>query len=180
MHETQAIEATQQWLKLFVIGHNLCPFAHKEFARKRIHYAFQPEHCDSAYYDHVVHEIERLIEQPHISTSLLIWPMATCFEEFLSLVGMAEHIIQTHGWHHSFQLAHFHPNYCFAETSADDASNYTNRSPFPMLHLLRVDDMAGVLAKYPNPESIPERNIRYTIAMGSEKLKELLKQCSEK
>lgn len=179
MNEAQAIEATQRWLEWLVIGQNLCPFSHKEFARKRIHYAYQADHSDNAYYDSLILEVKRLIEQPEISTSLLIWPNAKDFEGFLSLIGMAEQVLQSHGWHHHFQLAHFHPEYCFADTSEDDPSNYTNRSPVPMLHLLRVDQVARVLEKYPHPESIPERNIRHTLAMGKEKLEQLLVTCKK-
>lgn len=179
MNEAQAMNATKRWLKRLVIDHNLCPFAHKEFARNRIHYAYQAEHTDEAYYDNIVHEVQRLINHPHISTSLLIWPKAKDFDGFLSLVGMAEQALRSHNWHHDFQLAHFHPDYCFADTTQDDPSNYTNRSPFPMLHLLRADHMARVLEKYPNPEDIPERNIRYTLDMGEAKLKRLLAECKK-
>lgn len=171
------IEETQHWLKLLVIDHNLCPFAHKEYARNRIHYACMSEHDENAYYDSVINEVERLISTPSISTSLLLWPAVESFEGFLSLVGMAEQILVSHGWQQHFQLAHFHPNYCFADAPADDPANYTNRSPYPMLHLLRVDDMERVLAKYPTPENIPTRNIDHVRALGSEQLKDILNRC---
>ena len=173
------IEETQCWVKALVIDHNLCPFAHKDYAQNRIHYAVMAKNNDNAYYDSVVNEVERLIATPSISTSLLIWPAAESFEGFLSLVGMAEQILISHGWQHEFQLAHFHPNYCFAEAQADDPANYTNRSPYPMLHFLRTDDMARVLSKYPNPENIPARNIEHARTLGTDQLIQILNSCKK-
>ncbi len=174
------IEETQRWLKLLVIDQNLCPFAHKEHAQNLIHYAYNTKHNDNAYYDSVVTEVERLITNPEISTTLLLWPEVESFESFLSLVGMAEQILVSHKWHHNFQLAHFHPHYCFLDAEPDALENYTNRSPYPMLHILRSDHMARVLNKYPNPEQIPLRNIAHVQAMGVEQLMALLAHCKIK
>lgn len=171
------IEETGRWLKLLVIDHNLCPFAHKDYAQNRIYYAVMAEANDNAYYDSVVNEIERMIATAEISTTLLLWPAAQSFDNFINLVGLAEHILTSHGWQHDFQLAHFHPNYCFSDSDINDAANYTNRSPYPMLHLLRSEDMEKVLSKYPKPENIPLRNIEHVRAMGTKQLVEILNDC---
>lgn len=170
-------DETARWLKSLVIDHNLCPFAHKDYAQNRIYYAVMAEANDNAYYDSVVNEVDRMIVTHDISTTLLLWPAAQSFDNFINLVAMAEHILTSHGWQNDIQLAHFHPNYCFADTDENDAANYTNRSPYPMLHLLRAENMARVLSKYPNPENIPARNIEHTRTLGTKQLIDILNNC---
>lgn len=174
------LDETKRWLKQFVLEHNLCPFAHKDYAQNKIHYTCMSEHDDNAYYDSVVAEVERLFNTAEISTTLLLWPELREFNDFLSVVGMAEQILISHGWQHDFQLAHFHPDYCFTDTDEDDLANYTNRSPYPMLHILRVEQMAQVLARYPEPEQIPERNIAHVRQLGLAYLQALLTGLSHK
>ncbi|MCX7088408.1 MAG: DUF1415 family protein, partial [Methylococcales bacterium] len=77
----------------------------------------------------------------------------------------------------TYQLASFHPEYRFANAPNDDPANYTNRSPYPMLHLIREASIEAVLSTYPDPESIPERNIQYTRQLGITTLRKLLADC---
>ena len=76
-----------------------------------------------------------------------------------------------------YQIASFHPDYQFAETESDDVENYTNRSPYPILHLIREQSLEQAVANYPNPEQIPERNIAFLQELGIEKIKALLQNC---
>ena len=84
------------------------------------------------------------------------------------------------GYEGVYQLASFHPQYRFADSPIDDASNYTNRSPYPMLHILREASIEKALLNYPDPENIPERNIKLTRELGLEQMKKLLFECYKK
>lgn len=77
----------------------------------------------------------------------------------------------------TYQIASFHPNYQFGGTQPEDAENYTNRAPYPVLHLLREDSLEQVIADYPNVDDIPQRNIELMNSLGQEKLRALLKSC---
>lgn len=175
--ENSMISQTKLWLKRLVIAHNLCPFAHREFAQDSIRYCIDNSTDDGQIYDRFCEEIQWLQEQPETSTTLMIWPDITDFETFLNRVNFAEHILQTHHWASSFQLAHFHPQYCFLDTEIDDPANYTNRSPWPMLHILRSEQMEKVLARYPEPEKIPDNNIALAHKLGTAHLQALLQSC---
>ncbi len=92
-------------------------------------------------------------------------------------MAIANALIEKQGYEGIYQLASFHPDYCFEGVEQDDASNYTNRSPYPMLHLIREASLEKVLAHYPDPEKIPVRNIAYTQEMGQASLQHLLDSC---
>ncbi|RTE86882.1 MULTISPECIES: DUF1415 domain-containing protein [Gammaproteobacteria] len=170
----QAIEKTERWLEHWVIKENLCPFAHKEWAKKTIRYEVLKTTDDGEVFDHFLHELQYLKDNPSIATTLIIWPNCNDFDDFLGRVAMLEMALQTHRLDATFQLAHFHPNYTFEGAQSSDAENYTNRSPYPMLHILRSEDMEKVLSRYPNPESIPENNIARMNEIGEERLKAIL------
>ena len=88
---------------------------------------------------------------------------------------MAEMMIRSHGLEAAYQLAHFHPQYVFSGVAIDAAENYTNRSPYPILHILRVEEMAKALERYKNPEMIPENNIARMNKIGSAELEAKLR-----
>jgi hypothetical protein len=128
-------------------------------------------------YDELVH-IEKT-PADLLSNSLLILPNgADDFDDFLDLVHMTETLIQDQGLTKAFQLAHFHPNYVFAGVEADDPSNYTNRSPYPMLHLLRVDEVAMAIEHHPDIHSVAPANIEKMRDLGVEQIKALTSQPS--
>ena len=122
--------------------------------------------------------IQQLDEQPHCETALLILPSSYSeFDEYLSLLAAAGDLLAATGNAEDFQLASFHPQYCFDGCNEDDAANYTNRSPYPMLHLLREASVEKALENYSNPEFIPEKNIEYARQMGKSAMAGLLKKC---
>ena len=106
---------------------------------------------------------------------------ATCkseeFNEFLILIDLSNQLLEELGYSAVYQLAHFHPDYCFDGVSKDDASNYTNRAPYPILHLIREESLEKAIDNHPDPASIPDTNIKLAREMGVEKFKQLLKQC---
>ena len=120
----------------------------------------------------------RLDKDDQIETSLLAYPDAFYdFETYLGLVELAEDLLIEQGYEGVYQLASFHPDYRFAETAEDDPANYTNRSPYPMLHLLRESAVEKALENYSQPERIPQRNIETARTMGLEKMQQMLGAC---
>jgi hypothetical protein len=115
---------------------------------------------------------------PGRETSLLIFPTAlTDFNGYLDLLDIATALLTDQGYEGVYQLASFHPNYCFEGVGSDDPSHYTNRSPYPMIHILREASLEAALTKYPNPENIPVRNVRRAQSLGLTVMRSLLAAC---
>jgi hypothetical protein len=117
-----------------------------------------------------------LLETPEeeIATTLIVFENALLnFDTFLDIAATLEDRIRDDN-HSSLQVATFHPDYCFAESPRPEAvENFTNRSPYPILHLLRENQVTDALASYPNPEAIPRRNIKRMRSLGEEALHQL-------
>ena len=172
------IAQTKKWLSSVVIAHNLCPFAKREFDLDRIHYEVIESEDVQDKLEQLILECAALDKTKDIETSLLIFSAAlSSFEDYLDLLHMAKVLLKAQGYEGVYQLASFHPNYCFEDVSADDPSNYTNRSPYPILHILRESSVEAAVKTYPNPEKITERNIKLTRELGVEFMKELFVAC---
>ncbi len=172
------IQQTRAWLKAVVIDHELCPFAKREYDRNSIHYCVIETAIVEDCLTSLMLECHHLDTNPGCETILLILTQGfKDFEDFLALIDIAEALLIEQGYEGIYQLASFHPDYCFADAPHDDPANYTNRSPYPMLHLLREASIEAVLKTYPDPESIPERNIQHTRELGITTLQKLLSDC---
>ena len=170
----QAIQQTRNWLKHSIIAHNFCPFAQHEFIKERIHYEVMPRDLRQSL-QILMQELQRLDQSNAIETSLLIYPEGlNHFEDFLDYHAIAEQYLYDLDYEGIYQLATFHPDYCFAESDRNDPANYTNRSPYPTLHILRESSLTQKLQHYPNPETIPERNIAVARALGLDTMQDLL------
>ena len=169
--QDQALSATRAWVETFVVARNVCPFAGREVARDTIRYvAVDATDCERALLA-LVAECERLDETPAIETTLLVVTEGLEeFEDYLDFLVIAEALLAEQGHEGTYQLASFHPDYCFEGEAPGDAANFTNRSPWPMLHLLREAGLEEALAHYPNPEAIPERNVAAMRELGREAL----------
>ena len=120
-------------------------------------------------------ECQRLDQDLNIETTLIIFPIYfKQFDDYLDFLGIAESLLIEQGYEGIYQLASFHPDYCFSGEAHEDPANYTNRSPYPMLHLIREESLERALKSHPNPEKIPERNITLTRKLGLEKLQAIL------
>ena len=171
------IEQTKQWLSQVIIGLNFCPFAKKEFVNQTIHYHLSEKAQLKPALVEFLAQCHYLNDNPDIETSLLIYSDGfRDFNRFLDLVDDSNDLIVEHGFEGVFQIATFHPEYCFADADYDDASNYTNRSPYPTLHLIREQSMERVLSVYKNPEAIPDNNIALAEKMGADYFQTLLKK----
>ena len=172
------INQTKKWLSNVIIGHTLCPFAKREYDNNRIHYAVIETTDLQSQLEQVIMQCAALDNDANRETSLLIFPLALSdFEDYLDMLETATVLLEIQGYEGIYQLASFHPKYCFANATLDDASNYTNRSPYPMLHILREASVETALENFPNPENIPDRNIQLTKGLGLSVMKELLADC---
>lgn len=165
------VEQTAAWIRSFVIKLNLCPFAQREMDKGsvRIH-ASLAQSTDSAIND-LMAEFDVLNKNPAIETTVLVFPdFLKDFFEYLDFVDIAESILFTNDYEGIYQIATFHPDYCFADATTDDVTNYTNRSPYPMLHILREDGLSKAIEHYGDTDQIPIRNQACLLKLGLEEV----------
>jgi hypothetical protein len=165
------IAATTTWLERAVIGLNLCPFAKAVHVKKQIRYVVCRAEAPHALLDTLVRELQFLAEaDPAVTdTTLLIHPFV--FEDFLEyndFLDVFDSAIADLGLEGELQIASLHPRYQFANTDTDDITNYTNRSPYPMLHLLREESVDRAVAAFPEAEKIFEKNIQTMRDLGKQ------------
>ena len=178
MEREQVIRSVQRWLEEFVIGMNLCPFARAPLQDGTIRFAVVQGNTVEHLLHHLARELARLGTDPNIATTLLIHPaVLEDFYEYNQFLTTAENLLTELGYAGVYQVASFHPQYQFAGTAADDAENYSNRSPYPMLHLLREEMLATAIASHPDTEAIPQRNIARLNGLGAPRLRQLLALC---
>lgn len=178
--KTTPINQTKKWLSTVIIDHTLCPFAKREFDNDRIHYAVIETADLQRQLEQISMECTALDNDASRETSLLIFPaVLSDFEDYLDLLEITTALFKAQGYEGVYQLASFHPNYRFKGAPPNDPSNYTNRSPYPMLHILREASVEAALKAYPNPENIPDRNIQLTKDLGVKVMQDLLAACYE-
>lgn len=169
-------DSINQWLDDVVIGLNLCPFAAKPKRLKQIHIDIFTGQDESALDKALLTALDELqrLDATERETTLLVTPNALkTFDEYMLYLQQAQWLLQRAGLEGILQIASFHPHYQFDGTDPSDKENLTNRSPYPILHLIREDSLAEVLAKYPNPESIPEENISRVEGLNQEEISTL-------
>lgn len=176
--DSQIIGQTTKWIRQIVIKNNFCPFAAREMDNAGIHFQISRALEEKDHLHQLSLEFQRLHSQEAIGTSFLIFPDAYAdFLSFLSFLERGQRLLEKENYEGIFQLASFHPDYCFANAPADDPANYTNRSPYPMIHLLREDSVEKALKHFPHPEQIPERNMALARKKGLATMKEERQDC---
>ncbi len=177
-NDEEIIHAVRQWVETFVVGMNLCPFAKRELVKKRVRFVTTAATTAEQLLQVLQTELELLNEDPLVETTLLIHPaVLQDFYDFNDFLGCADSLLVDMELEGIYQLASFHPDYQFGGTRPGDAENYTNRAPYPVLHLLREESLERVIADYPDVDDIPERNIALMNRLGQDKLEALLKLC---
>ncbi len=164
------VETVQQWLDDVVIGLNLCPFAAKPRRQKRIRITVSEADNEDTLLEDLQQELLRIDKAPaeEIETTLLVVPhILSDFTDYTLFLDLATFQLQRNGWEGQYQLASFHPDYCFAGSDPEDAENLTNRSPYPLLHIIREEQLEQVLSKYPDPEQIPLNNMNKMRSLSS-------------
>lgn len=169
--DQQIIDDVNQWLDEVVIGLNLCPFAAKPQREKRVRIAVSHATDEEALLNDLQAELERLSDTPatDLETTLLAIPdMLEDFAQYNDFLDAVDLWVEQFGWEGELQVASFHPNYQFADTDADDPGNLTNRSPWPLLHIIREESLEQALEHYADADEIPARNIRRMEALSRE------------
>lgn len=174
----QIIDQTITWIHKVVIGCNFCPFAARTLQQHHVHYQVEESTNTTLCPDAFLKEIARLDKELHIETSFIIFSNAfQQLDDYLDMVSNAEHLLKKKGYAGVYQLASFHPMYRFASSIENDAADYTNRSIYPMLHILRESSIGKALRHYENPEKIPERNVDFARKKGLTYMKLLRDSC---
>lgn len=169
MAPTAVLASTQKWISRVVIGLNLCPFASRVFEGGLIRYVVSAAADEESLTAELGDELLRLANTPasEIETTLLIHPLALGdFDAFNDFLSLANQLLKAMGLEGVIQIASFHPHYQFEGSGSEDADNYTNRSPHPMLHLLREASISRVMADGADPLAIPKRNIERMRELG--------------
>lgn len=172
------IEQTKRWISSVVIDLNLCPFAKRVFQADLIKYVVSEATSEEELLADLRVELVSLANAPtsQTETTLLIHPFALDnFLDFNDFLAIADKLIAQLELRGTIQIASFHPAYRFEGTGPEDVENYTNRSPYPMLHLLREESITKVASDEDELLAIPERNIKLLKSLGREKMLQMLK-----
>ena len=164
------IAATRTWLERAVIGLQLCPFAKAVYVNEQVRYVVSDAETPIALAEALERELRALIatDASVIDTTLLIHPRAlTDFLDYNDFLDIAEATVEALGVEGVVQIASFHPTYQFAGTASDDVTNFTNRSPYPMLHLLREASVSRAVDAFPDAPTIYQRNIETMRRLGA-------------
>lgn len=169
-------EHVEQWLNDVVIGLNLCPFAAKPQRNQQIKIFISEADTEELLLQDILEQLLVLdsCEAKKLETTLVVVPnMLHDFFDYNLFIDWVEALIRQQDWEGIFQVATFHPNYCFGGTEPEDDENLTNRSPYPIFHLIREESMERVLKHYPNPEAIPDTNIERVSNLSEQERQQL-------
>lgn len=176
--DLEIIDATRRWVEQVVVAFNLCPFAKRELVKDRVRFVVSKARDEATLLDELAHELALLNVDEAVETTLLIHPQVLQdFYHYNDFLEAADELLVDMNLEGVYQVASFHPDYQFGGTEPDDVENYTNRSPYPMLHLLREDSLSEAIDNYPEVDLIPERNIDCMNEQGFEKMQTLLNAC---
>lgn len=165
------IQDMRKWLEEAVIGLNLCPFARSVYLNNQVRFVVSNARHLDGFLEELDRELDFLAaaDPKEIDTTLLIHPtLLPDFLDFNEVVGIAEEAVVEHELEGVIQVASFHPQFQFDGTEPDDIGNYTNRAPYPTLHLIREESLERAVASHPDPDSIYERNIETLQKLGHE------------
>ena len=178
VHDEKMVRPVLQWVETMVVGLNLCPFAKREMVKSSVRFASTTSTTEEQLLMDLQAELELLNTDPSVETTLLIHSnVLQDFRDYNRFLGYADSLLVEMGLEGIYQIASFHPDYRFDGTESDDAENYTNRSPFPILHLIRETSLERAIADYPEVDQIPVRNIALMNDLGRNKLQALLRSC---
>lgn len=172
------IRPVRRWVETHVVGLNLCPFAKRELIKNRIRFSVTEASTEEELLVDLHAELELLDSDETVETTLLIHPQVLQdFYDYNQFLGHADRLLGQMGLNGVFQIASFHPDYQFGGTEPGDVENYTNRSPYPILHLIREESLEKAIANFPDTDKIPERNIALLKSLGRDKMQALFLAC---
>ncbi|XQA69018.1 DUF1415 domain-containing protein [Xanthomonas sacchari] len=171
------IALTRRWLERAVIGLNLCPFAKAVYVKQQVRFVLSDASTPEALLEQLAEELVLLRDTPaeQIDTTLIVHPdVLQDFLDYNDFLDNADAAVEALDLQGVLQVASFHPQYQFAGTAPDDIGNYTNRAPYPTLHLLREDSVERAVAAFPDADVIVERNLQTLEKLGLEGWKRAL------
>lgn len=168
------IDSVINWFEKAVLGLNLCPFAAKPYRQGSISFKLSHASDDESCLTDLLSNINKLRQQSDIETLvLIIADHLQNFSDYNEFLGLAELLLEQQGWNGIFQIASFHPDYVFANCDSNDRANWTNRSPYPLLHIIQETSISKAVESHANIDSIPQRNIQLMRSLSEEKMKEI-------
>ncbi len=174
----EVVATTQAWVRDVVVGLNLCPFAKRELVLDRVRFAVTAATDEESLLLALLRELELLERDTTVATTLLIHPdTLQDFDDYNQFLQLADELLREQYLEGVYQIASFHPDYQFADTALNAAENYTNRSPYPMLHIINEASLQTALETYPDAASIPNTNIALLKHLGQAKMEALLLAC---
>jgi len=178
LEDNKTAGPVRRWVETVVVDLNLCPFAKRELVKNRVRFAVTQAKTEEQLLTALQTEVELLSRESSVETTLLIHPdVLHGFDDYNQFLNYAEGLLVQMKMEGVYQIASFHPDYQFAGTEPADAENYTNRSPYPMLHLIREESLERAIAAYPDVDKIPLRNAELMNTLGEDRLRELLQAC---
>ena len=179
MSESAITQAVRGWLEVMVVGENLCPFAARPMNQGLVRLAECKADDADGIYRCVLAEIDRLLNAPaeQLETTVVIVAQGLeVFEDYLDMLAALQDALEQLHLDGVLQIASFHPDYVFEGTTDDDVTNYTNRSPYPLFHLIREESLTKALKHVPEPEKIPIRNQQRMRELGRSGIEQLLRR----
>lgn len=177
MNTDAIVHAVEHWIDSIVVGLNLCPFAGSTRRSGALRIAVAGGSTLEEALQTLSDEASRLETGGADATTLLVFSQGfDDFDDYLDLLALGEALLEDLGFEGSVQLASFHPRYQFEGTQVEDVSNWTNRAPYPIVHLLQETSVAKAVAAHPDPEGIPDRNIDTLRQIGLPGILQLLRE----
>jgi hypothetical protein len=178
VNKQQAIASVRHWVETFVIRNNLCPFAGREFLSDRIRFGYTDASTEPQLLNALTDEIELLNQDLTIETTLLIHPNALQeFADYNQFLDQTEHLLENLELLGIYQIASFHPDYQFSGSNPEDAENYTNKSPYPLIHLLREQSVEQAIVHHPDISTVTSNNIALMNQLGADALSKIMQRC---
>lgn len=173
----EAIAITKKWINEFVMKYGLCPFAAAGFHNDLVHYTYSSGPDIRKHLNDFWGVINLMLkrDESYISNSFLILPKRLSFKGIMKFASICHEFLREAKLMDRFQVVEFHPKLLFGDQPKDDAAHYINRSPFPMLHILRTDEVEGAIKEHPDISRVPLINISTMREIGKEKLDKILK-----
>ncbi len=174
----QIVQHVQNWVDAFILGLKLCPFAPKAVKADGLRYQVSDASTEASLLQDLLTELVWLDRHPQHSSTLLIHPaVLSDFQAYNDFLDIADALVADYGYEGVYQLASFHPHYQYQDSEAQDAENFANRAPYPLLHILRETEVSEAIASHPNIHAVPIENQQRLAAVGYTELSALLRGC---
>jgi hypothetical protein len=175
LQDSDPESSVRRWVQSIVVDLNLCPFAKRELVNDRVRFTVTDASTQTALLMALESELELITRDLAVETTMLIHPdVLNNFSDYNQFLDLADGLLAQMELDGVFQIASFHPDYQFADTEVDDPENYTNRTPYPVLHILREESLERAVANMPDIDQVPVRNIETMNNIGAERLRVMM------